>query len=110
MIPLDTVAERFPEVAPAELALWVERRWVRAERGPDGAWRLTEMDVARVRLLVELRVTLEVEDDAIPLVLSLLDQLYDARRAVRALLAALDEQPPDVRQAVLAAAAAKRPG
>lgn len=104
MIPLETVAERFPQLAPDELTLWIERRWVRAERGPDGAWRLTEMDVARVGLLVELRVTLEVTEDLIPLVLSLIDQLYDARRAVRALLAALDEQPPSVREAVLAAA------
>ena len=104
MIPLETVAARFPEVAPDELALWVERRWVRAERDPDGTWRLTEMDVARVRLLVELRITLEVTEDLIPLVLSLIDQLYDARRTVRALLAALDEQPTVVRTAVLAAA------
>lgn len=104
MIPLEAVAARLPEVAPAELSLWVERRWVRAERGPDGAWRLTEMDVARVRLLVELRATLEVPEDLIPTVLSLIDQLYDARRAVRGLIAALDEQPAGVRDAVLAAA------
>lgn len=104
MIALETVAERFPQLAPDELTLWIERRWVRAERGPDGAWRLTEMDVARIGLLVELRVTLEVTEDLIPLVLSLIDQLYDARRAVRTLLAALDEQPAEVRRAVLAAA------
>ncbi len=110
MIPLQAVAERFPQLAPGELALWVERRWVRAERGPDGAWRLTEMDVARVGLLVELRVTLEVTEDLIPMVLSLIDQLYDARRAVRAFLAALDEQPAEVRQAVLAAAGRRGAG
>jgi chaperone modulatory protein CbpM len=109
MITLEAVAARFPEIAPGELALWVERRWVRADRSPDGAWRLTEMDVARVRLLVELRVTLEVTDDLIPMVLSLIDQLYDARRTVRALLAALDEQPAAVRTAVLAAAKRQPP-
>ena len=63
------------------------------------------MDIARVGLLVELRSTLEVADDLIPLVLSLIDQLYDARRTVRALLAALDSQSADVRAAVLATAA-----
>ena len=110
MIPLEAVTARFPEVAPGELALWIERRWVRAEPGPDGAWRLTEMDVARVRLLVELRATLEVTEDLIPVVLSLIDQLYDARRTVRALLTALDEQPPAVRGAVLAAAGRRPPG
>ena len=110
MIRLEAVAQRFPGLDAGELALWVERRWVRAERGPDGAWRLTEMDVARVQLLVELRVTLEVTEDLIPLVLSLIDQLYDARRTVRALLAALDEQPAEVRSAVLEAARDDRPG
>jgi len=104
MIPLAAVSARFPRLAPDELALWVERRWVRAERGPDGAWRLTEMDVARVGLLVELRATLEVPDELVPMVLSLIDQLYDARRVVRGLLDALDEQPAAVREAVLAAA------
>jgi chaperone modulatory protein CbpM len=105
LIPLTALAARFPEVAPDELVLWVERRWVRAERDPEGgAWCFTEMDVARVRLLVELRVTLEVTEDLIPLVLSLIDQLYDARRAVRGLLDALEDQPADVREAVLASA------
>jgi chaperone modulatory protein CbpM len=108
MIRLEAVAQRFPGLAPDELTLWVERRWVRAERDPDGAWRFSDMDVARVRLLVELRVTLEVTEDLIPLVLSLIDQLYDARRTVRALLAALDEQPAEVRSAVLAAAKDER--
>jgi chaperone modulatory protein CbpM len=104
VIPLTALAARFPEVAPDELVLWVERRWVRAERDPDGAWRFTDMDVARVRLLVELRVTLEVTEELIPLVLSLIDQLYDARRVVRGLLDALEDQPVDVREAVLASA------
>jgi chaperone modulatory protein CbpM len=104
MIALDAVAGRFPGLAPDELSLWVERRWVRAERGPDGAWVLTEMDVARVGLLLELHVTLGVGEELIPLVLSLIDQLYDARRTVQGLLAALDGQPEEVRRTVLAAA------
>ena len=104
MIPLAKAAAEIPGLAPEELALWIERRWLRAERAPDGTWLLTEMDLARVRLLVELRVTLEVTEDLMPLVLSLIDQLYDARRTVQALLAALDEQPPELRAAVLAAA------
>jgi chaperone modulatory protein CbpM len=104
MIALDLVAARFPQLAPGELALWIERRWLRAEPGPEGGWLLTEMDIARVQLLVELRVTLEVEEELVPLVLSLIDQLYDARRTVRGLLAALDEQPAELRDAVLQAA------
>ena len=104
MIGLADLARLCPEAPPDEISLWIERRWVRAEQQPGGDWTFTEMDVARVRLLAELRVTLEVTEDAMPLVLSLIDQLYDARRTVRALLDALEDQPEAVRQAVLAAA------
>ena len=104
MIGLEDLARLCPEVPRTELTLWIERCWVRADRQPGGDWLFTEMDVARARLLAELRVTFEIEEGAMPLVLSLIDQLYDARRTVRALLAALEEQPAEVRQAVLAAA------
>jgi chaperone modulatory protein CbpM len=42
-----------------------------------------------------------VEEETIPLVLSLLDQLYALRRQMNALTAAIREQPDDVRQAIL---------
>jgi chaperone modulatory protein CbpM len=105
MIRLEEVAGRFPGLAPQELTLWIERRWLRAEPAPGGGWLLTEVDIARARLLVELRVTLEVDEEAMPLVLSLLDQLYDARRTLRGLVAAIEEQPEEVRRGILAAAA-----
>lgn len=106
MITLEEVAGRFPGLAPQEVVLWIERRWLRAERAADGGtWLLTEVDVARLSLLVELRVTLDLDEEAMPVVLSLLDQLYDARRALRCLVAALEEQPEAMRRAVLDAAA-----
>ncbi|MCO6416233.1 chaperone modulator CbpM [Siccirubricoccus sp. KC 17139] len=104
MIGLAELLAQVPAVPEAEVTLWIERRWLRAEQAPGGGWVFTEMDVARCRLLAELRITLELEEEVMPLVLSLLDQLYDARRTVKALLAALDQQPDEVRQAVLAAA------
>lgn len=104
MIALEEACARIPGLAREELVGWIARRWVRAEAGEGGAWRLTEVDLARVRLVVELRATLEIEEETMPLVLSLVDQLYDARRTVRALLDALQAQPEPVRQAVLAEA------
>jgi chaperone modulatory protein CbpM len=64
-----------------ELRRFVEERWVEPENG-DG---FGEVDVARVQLIIELRRDLSVNDDAMPLVLSLLDQVYALRRQVRAL-------------------------
>lgn len=106
MIELESVCARIPGLSREEVTLWVERRWIRAEApaASGGEWRFTEMDLARVRLVVELRSTLEVDEETMPLVLSLVDQLYDARRTVKALLAGLDAQPDAVREAVLAAA------
>lgn len=104
LFALEEVVARYPDLAPDEPLLWIERRWLRAEAAPGGSWLLTEVDVARLALLVELRVTLEVTEELMPLVLSLVDQLYDARRAMRCLMAALDSQPEEVRAAVVAAA------
>jgi hypothetical protein len=41
-------------------------------------------------------------------VLSLMDQLYQARRSLRSLLSALEAQPPDVRARIAALVKAKR--
>jgi chaperone modulatory protein CbpM len=58
-----------------------------------------DIDVARIRLIVELHTELEVETPTLPLVLSLLDQLYATRRAMRQLIDALE---PPAREAVAA--------
>jgi chaperone modulatory protein CbpM len=89
----------------AELTLWVEERWVLPARDR-GRLRFTQTDLARVRLINELRRDLSVDDEALPIVLSLLDQLYALRRQVRALRDALESLPPDLREALAARAAA----
>ncbi len=76
------------------------REWVAAGlvRGAGaGPVQFDEADVARVRLICELRHDLEVEEASLPLVLSLVDQLYDLRRSMRAIAVALSEQPGEVR-------------
>jgi len=61
-----------------------------------------EVDVARVRLIVEMKRELALDEEAIPLVLRLLDQLYALRRRLKAVTAALDTLPPELRAAVMA--------
>ena len=63
---------------------WVARGWVRPDDQDAVLW-FREIDVARVRLILELRDELEVSEAALPIVLSLLDQLYDLRRQLREL-------------------------
>jgi chaperone modulatory protein CbpM len=101
MMRLDMIVTEFPDLDIVELRGWIDLGWVRPEA--DGAFDV--IDVARVRLIHDLRRDLGIEEAAIPMILSLLDQVYDLRATLKAVSAALDGQPPAVRAAVLAAMA-----
>jgi chaperone modulatory protein CbpM len=100
---LDMVVTLVPEVPAAELTDWIARGWVLPSGAPPD-WIFAEIDVARVRLVRELRHAMGVEEDNMALVLSLLDQVYDLRRRLAAILAVANRQPAAVREALLAAA------
>jgi chaperone modulatory protein CbpM len=107
---ITSVVALFADLPEAELTSWVARGWVQPDQGaPDqgahdaGAWEFHEIDVARVRLIHDLRQSMEIGEETMPLVLSLLDQIYTLRGTMRDLLRALETQPPDVRTSVLAA-------
>ena len=102
MMRITAVVALFADLPETELTLWVDRGWVRPETGEAG-WVFQEIDVARVRLIHDLRRTMLVQEETIPLVLSLLDQMYDLRGRLRSVLRAVEGQPEPVRRAVLAA-------
>ena len=66
----------------------------------DETWVFHEVDIARVELILEIRRDFAVDDEAMPLVLGLLDQVYSLRRQMRRLCDALERQPPDIRDAI----------
>ena len=80
---------------------------VPSQREPEPAF--SDLDVARIRLIAELRHDVGVAEDTIPLVLSLLDQLYATRRRMSALTEAVQQQPEEVRRAIFACAAGRGP-
>jgi chaperone modulatory protein CbpM len=102
MIALDELLRRVGGLDRRELVRWVENRWVLAERR-DGEWLFREVDAARVELIQEIRGEFAIDDEALPLVLDLLDQVYSLRRQLRRLCDALSAQPEDVRQGIRAA-------
>jgi len=102
MMRLTAVVALFPELRETELLTWVDRGWVRPQ--PSGEeWEFQEIDVARVRLIRDLRHDMAVQEETMPLVLSLLDQLYALRGQVRAVARAVEAQDEAVRAAILAA-------
>jgi chaperone modulatory protein CbpM len=98
---LSEVVRLVGRVDRVELTQWVEFGWVTPERQGRDEPAFSELDVARVYLICDLRYDLAVEEETVPLVLSLLDQIYTLRRQMKALTGAIREQPEDVRQAIL---------
>ncbi|MBV8888128.1 MAG: hypothetical protein JO305_00495 [Alphaproteobacteria bacterium] len=99
MIAIDELLLRVAGLERGDLLRWVENRWVLPERR-GGAWLFHEVDVARVELIVEIRRDFAVDDEMLPLVLGLLDQVYSLRRQLRRLCESIERQPPDIRDAI----------
>jgi chaperone modulatory protein CbpM len=99
---IEAVVALIGDLDTVELTGWVERGWVQ----PDAAgevWEFHEIDIARIRLIRDLRRGMDVGEDAIPLVLSLLDQVYELRAQLRRMAEVVGDQPQDVRAAIVAA-------
>mgnify|MGYP001605736128 CR=1 FL=1 len=69
-------------IAQAELSAWIAHGWVLPVR-QGGACYYTEIDIARVRLIGEMRHDLQLDEEAIDVVLPLLDQVYNLRGSLR---------------------------
>ncbi len=103
MIRSDAVLAQFPDIGRTLIIDWIARGWVRVDGADPDGWRFAEIDIARVQLIRELRIDLEVDEQALPVVLSLVDQVHGLRRSLERAIRALDGQPDSVRELVLAA-------
>ncbi len=92
MITIETLCVRLGSVTPTDVELWIERAWVRPQ-GTRGHYLFQPIDEARAHLILELRHELNVNDEALPLVLSLLDQVYAARRHMHRVRATIECHP-----------------
>lgn len=95
-------------IEPKRLTAWVEQRWLLPVRQDDGRILFDEADVARAQLIAELTGELGVGEEAIPVVLRLLDQVYELRRNIAEIHDALDSLPEEMRAEIRAVLARKR--
>ena len=80
-----------------QLVSFVEARIVtpvQSARGP--VYR--RLDLARMELLCDLTEQFDLDEDALAILISLVDQLHGVRAELRALVDAIAEEPPEVRQ------------
>ena len=93
------VTRRIRALTVERLRTFVGIGLVHAEAGTDGP-RFTEADIARTRLICELIDDLDIGEPAVPVVLSLLDQIHSLRCELRSLLVAVGDQPEEVRRSI----------
>jgi chaperone modulatory protein CbpM len=104
---IEILIAQVPGLQRPDLERWISNEWVRPD-GHSGHYDFCEIDVARVRLIRDLRDEMEVNEEALPIVLSLLDQLYDLRRRMREISDAIGKTVPEEVLQNLVAHLAKR--
>jgi chaperone modulatory protein CbpM len=87
-------------VESATIAMWIEAGWLSPLQGRG----YSEADVARARLVRDLREDLGINDEGIGVVLDLIDQVHGLRHLLETLTCAVREQSPTVHQRIVAAA------
>jgi chaperone modulatory protein CbpM len=63
------------------LECWLEQRWLIPERTSTGM-RFSDIDLARVRLIQDLKADFGVNDEGVDVILRLVDQLHGLRYAL----------------------------
>lgn len=99
MMNFDEVVAALDTLEAEDLRRWVEASWVRPLREGD-ILHFAEVDYARVRFICDMHYDLNVGDEALGVLLLLLDQVYDLRRQMKAMGSAIAAQPEDVRRAI----------
>ena len=82
---------------PAAVDRWVDAGWLAPGR-VSGACTYTEIDLARTRLIQDLTRDLGVNDEGIPIILGLVDQLHGLRRVLSEVLVVLRARPANARE------------
>ena len=86
---------------------WIAAGWL-APHAPAGDF--SELDLARARLIRDLREAMGVNEEGVSVALGLVDQVHGLRRALARLAETVQRLPEPLRQDALAALRAADPG
>ena len=101
MIAIDDLLTTIPSLQRGDLEGWIRDELVAPQRDADLSF--SDMECARIRLICTLTYELEIDSGALPVVLSLLDQLYDTRQRLLSLTHAVTLQDKAIQAAIVAA-------
>jgi chaperone modulatory protein CbpM len=99
---VDEIIEQTGALRRSDLDAWISEELI-SPRRHERALLFSDMECARIRLICTLRYELEIDAETLPVVLSLVDQLYETRQRLLSLAAAVAAQDKAVQTAILAA-------
>ena len=107
MMRVDDLVEAISALQRSDLEAWIREELI-TPRHEAGTPFFTEMDCARVRLICTLHYELEIDAETLPMVLSLVVQLYNTRQRLFSLIEAVTVQDKEIQAAIIAAMSSDR--
>ena len=98
----DEVITTVTRLTRSQLVQFIEFDLVRPQRESSG-YVFHRIDIARLELLCDLTQDLDLDETALGIVISLIDQLHGARQDMAAMARAIDALPADLRSRIGAA-------
>jgi chaperone modulatory protein CbpM len=92
------IVAKVQQLTVTRLRVWVRQGWIRP--APKAKQPFSEADMARAALIRDLEDKLGFDEEQVPVLLNLIDQIHGLRSELKTLLEALDELPEDVRATV----------
>lgn len=102
MMAIDDLLATISMLQRSDLERWIREELV-APQQDLGSLLFSDMECARVRLICTLTYELEIDSGALPVVLSLVDQLYDTRQRLLSLTRAVTAQDKTIQATIIAA-------
>ncbi len=81
------------------LLIWIEEGIIAPHRDGQG-FLFDRVDESRIALACDLHYRMGLDHSSLPVILSLIDQLHDARHNLRAMTRAVGDQPERVQQEI----------
>ena len=106
MMRVDDVIAAISGLQRSDLEHWIREELVAPKQDAE-MLLFSEMECARIRLICTLHYDLEIDAGTLPVVLSLIDQLYDTRQRLLSLTAAVAAQDKTVQAAIISAMGAR---
>jgi len=83
------------EFGGGKLQDWIEEGWLRPS-----AHQFSQADLARARFIKDLRQEMGINDDAVAVILDLVDQVHGLRKLLDEVVSAVCVQPPTIQRRI----------